>query len=71
MGALLNTTAFLIIMGVLKGKTVGQIGTSIKEEEFSIIFNSYKIWPFASVINFTFIPVEKVRASAIARSFQH
>lgn len=30
-----------------------------RQETFGIIFNSYKIWPFASVINFTFIPVEK------------
>lgn len=60
MGALLNTTAFLVIMGLLKGKGVAEIMMSIRQEEFSIIYNSYKIWPFASVINFTFIPVEKV-----------
>lgn len=33
------------------------------QEFFEIITNSYKIWPFASVINFTFVPVEKVSLS--------
>lgn len=30
MGALLNTTAFLVIMGVLKGKGLGEIVNSMK-----------------------------------------
>ncbi|GIZ49506.1 hypothetical protein CKM354_001253600 [Cercospora kikuchii] len=59
MGALLNTVAFLIVMGLLKGRTIAQIGTAIRTETFPIIFASYKIWPLASVVNFTLIPVEK------------
>lgn len=30
MGALLNTVAFLIVMGLLKGRTIEQIGTAIR-----------------------------------------
>ncbi|KAM3414761.1 hypothetical protein BST61_g9912 [Cercospora zeina] len=59
MGALLNTIAFLIVMGVLKGRTIGEIGTALRTETFSIIFASYKLWPLASVVNFTLIPVDK------------
>ncbi|CAK1368300.1 uncharacterized protein RHO25_012525 [Cercospora beticola] len=59
MGALLNTIAFLTVMGLLKGRTIEQIGTAIRTETFPIIFASYKIWPLASVVNFTLIPVEK------------
>jgi hypothetical protein len=29
------------------------------QDLFPIIFASYKIWPLASVVNFTLIPVEK------------
>lgn len=30
MGAIMNTVAFLVIMGLMKGKTFGEIGTSIR-----------------------------------------
>ncbi|KAI5358892.1 hypothetical protein Slin15195_G113390 [Septoria linicola] len=59
MGALLNTTAFLVIMGILKGRSMVEIGTALRTETFPIILASYKIWPLASVVNFAIIPVEK------------
>ncbi|CAK3749078.1 hypothetical protein D6C85_07007 [Lecanosticta acicola] len=59
MGALLNTTAFLILMGLMKGRTWNEIATALRTETFPIIFASYKIWPLASVVNFALIPVEK------------
>jgi hypothetical protein len=33
--------------------------TIILQDLFPIIYASYKIWPLASVVNFTLIPVEK------------
>jgi hypothetical protein len=39
-GAIMNTVAFLIIMGLMKGKTLGEIGTSVRTvclDPFSII----------------------------------
>ncbi|KAH0368905.1 hypothetical protein KCU65_g3746, partial [Aureobasidium melanogenum] len=59
LGALLNTAAFIIIMGIMKGRAVHQIGTALRTDTLSIIYASYTIWPLASVINFACIPVER------------
>lgn len=59
MGAIMNTVAFLIIMGLMKSKTLPDIGEAIRKDTIPIIVAGYKIWPIASVISFTFIPVEK------------
>ncbi|KAK5074321.1 hypothetical protein LTS08_005275 [Lithohypha guttulata] len=59
MGALLNTVAFILLIGVLKGQAKEQIAQNIRTETFPIIFNSYKIWPIASIISFSFVPAEK------------
>ncbi|THW29929.1 hypothetical protein D6D23_00554 [Aureobasidium pullulans] len=59
LGALLNTAAFLILMGIMKGRSPGEIGTALRTDTFPIIYASYKIWPLASIVNFAFIPVEK------------
>ncbi|CAD0016308.1 unnamed protein product, partial [Aureobasidium pullulans] len=48
LGALLNTAAFLILMGIMKGRSPGEIGTALRT-----------IWPLASIVNFALIPVEK------------
>ncbi|THV91816.1 hypothetical protein D6D26_08773 [Aureobasidium pullulans] len=59
LGALLNTAAFLILMGIMKGRSPGEIGTVLRTDTFPIIYASYKIWPLASIVNFALIPVEK------------
>ncbi|KAF2477642.1 uncharacterized protein BDR25DRAFT_207832 [Lindgomyces ingoldianus] len=59
MGALLNTTMFLVIMGFMKGKTSAQIGADMKNETLKIIFDSYKVWPIANFFSTTYCPVEK------------
>ncbi|KAI8660369.1 hypothetical protein NCS57_01013800 [Fusarium keratoplasticum] len=58
-GAIMNTVAFLIIMGVLKGQASSQIWSNIKKETIPIIVAGYKIWPIASIISFSFIPVHR------------
>lgn len=73
-GAIMNTVAFLIIMGVLKGQASSQIWSNIKtvsssspsslttntsQETIPIIVAGYKIWPIASIISFSFIPVHR------------
>ncbi|KAJ4326313.1 hypothetical protein N0V84_003179 [Fusarium piperis] len=58
-GAIMNTVAFLIIMGVLKGQATSQIWSNIKTETIPIIVAGYKIWPIASIISFSFIPVHR------------
>ncbi|KAK8075338.1 hypothetical protein PG997_010001 [Apiospora hydei] len=59
LGALMNTVAFFILMGFLKGQGLGQIGYNIRNETIPLIVAGYKIWPFASIISFACIPVEK------------
>ncbi|KAF4469898.1 integral membrane Mpv17 PMP22 family [Fusarium albosuccineum] len=58
-GAIMNTIAFLIIMGILKGQATSTIWTNIKNETIPIIVAGYKIWPIASIISFSFIPVHR------------
>ncbi|KAJ4355842.1 uncharacterized protein N0V89_003863 [Didymosphaeria variabile] len=58
-GALLNTTMFLVLLGLMQGKTAAQIGKDIREEELTIIWNSYKIWPLANMVSFAYVPVER------------
>ncbi|PHH62439.1 hypothetical protein CDD81_7158 [Ophiocordyceps australis] len=59
LGALVNTTAFFIIMGLLKGQPRALISHNIATETLPIILAGYKIWPLASVISFTFVPVHR------------
>ncbi|THZ86799.1 hypothetical protein D6C84_02162 [Aureobasidium pullulans] len=59
LGALLNTAAFLILMGIMKERSPGEIGTALRMDTFPIIYASYKIWPLASIVNFALVPVEK------------
>ncbi|KAF4120893.1 Mpv17 / PMP22 family [Geosmithia morbida] len=58
-GAILNTLAFLVIMGGLKGQSADQVATNIRTETIPIIVAGYKIWPIASIISFSFIPVHR------------
>ena len=75
LGALLNTVAFLILINLLKGNSpdgtirairyvricvvVNFTWLTAQQETIPIIVSSYKIWPIASVVNFSLIPVEK------------
>ncbi|KAF2726257.1 hypothetical protein K431DRAFT_214169 [Polychaeton citri CBS 116435] len=59
LGTLWNIAAFLLIIGLLKGHSTAQVVETVRTETFPLILTGYKIWPFASVINFTLIPVEK------------
>jgi hypothetical protein len=38
MGALLNTTLFLVVMGILKGKTWSQVGTDLRTVRLSLLY---------------------------------
>lgn len=59
LGALLNTLAFFILMGLLKNQPLSQIAVTVKEQTMPIILAGYRIWPLASIISFTVVPVEK------------
>ncbi|KAL6704859.1 hypothetical protein ACN47E_007542 [Coniothyrium glycines] len=59
MGALLNQSMFLILIGLLKGKTVALIVQDFRNELFGLIFDSYKVWPIANFVSTTYVPVER------------
>ncbi|EDU43847.1 mpv17 pmp22 family protein [Pyrenophora tritici-repentis] len=59
MGALLNQSMFLILIGIMKGKTVALIVQDFRNELFGLIFDSYKVWPIANFFSTTYIPVER------------
>ena len=58
LGAVMNTGAFFIIMGILKGQTSRKIMHNIRTKMLGIIINGYKVWPIVSIISFSFIPVK-------------
>ncbi|KAL9946847.1 hypothetical protein D7B24_008163 [Verticillium nonalfalfae] len=59
MGAIMNTVAFLVIMGALKGQGLGPIWYNVETQTIPIIVAGYKIWPLASIISFSFVPVHR------------
>ncbi|KAI1349873.1 hypothetical protein F5Y01DRAFT_168972 [Xylaria sp. FL0043] len=59
LGAIFNTVAFFILMGMLKRQPVAVIGHNIRYETIPVIVAGYKIWPFASIVSFSCIPVER------------
>ncbi|KAI0430336.1 hypothetical protein F5Y09DRAFT_230799 [Xylaria sp. FL1042] len=59
LGAIFNTVAFFILMGVLKRQPIATIGHNIRYETIPVVVAGYKIWPFASIISFSCIPVER------------
>ncbi|KAK5629527.1 hypothetical protein RRF57_005242 [Xylaria bambusicola] len=58
LGAIVNTVAFFVLMGLLKRQPVAVIGHNIRTETIPVVVTGYKIWPFASIIVFSCIPVE-------------
>ncbi|KAJ8122176.1 hypothetical protein ONZ43_g1568 [Nemania bipapillata] len=46
-------------MGMLKRQPVAVISRNIRTETIPVIVAGYKIWPFASIISFSCIPVER------------
>ncbi|KAI0486782.1 hypothetical protein F4859DRAFT_313486 [Xylaria cf. heliscus] len=59
LGAIFNTVAFFVLMGMLKRQPVAIIAHNVRTETIPVIVAGYKIWPFASIISFSFIPVER------------
>ena len=59
LGAVMNTVAFFVLMGLMKGKSVGEIQGRIESDMIPLIVAGYKVWPIASIISFSLIPVEK------------
>ncbi|GAB7341114.1 hypothetical protein MBLNU457_7422t1 [Dothideomycetes sp. NU457] len=59
LGALWNCILFLTLMNLVKHKSLEGTTDAIRTETIPIITASYRMWPIASVVNFTLIPVER------------
>ncbi|KAI1171175.1 hypothetical protein F4777DRAFT_566368 [Nemania sp. FL0916] len=58
-GAVFNTVAFFILMGFFKQQPLHQIWYNIRHETIGVIVAGYKIWPLASLISFSCVPMER------------
>ncbi|KAI0480958.1 hypothetical protein GGR56DRAFT_297977 [Xylariaceae sp. FL0804] len=59
LGALFNTLAFFVLMGVLKRQPGQLIARNVRVETLPVIVAGYKIWPLASIVSFSCVPVER------------
>ncbi|KAI1172173.1 hypothetical protein F4777DRAFT_562842 [Nemania sp. FL0916] len=59
LGAIFNTVAFFVLMGMLKRQPAAVIASNVRTETIPVIVAGYKIWPFASIISFSCVPVER------------
>lgn len=59
LGAIVNTAAFLIIIGALKGMSGAQIATRLRTETIPIIVAGYRVWPLVNFIAMTLVPWER------------
>ncbi|KAI1322771.1 hypothetical protein F5Y16DRAFT_385559 [Xylariaceae sp. FL0255] len=59
LGAVLNTVAFLFLMGLFKRQSIEQIWYNITHETIGVIAAGVRVWPFASIISFSCVPVER------------
>lgn len=59
LGTVLNTTAFLVIMGVLKGQSAHQVAANLRTQLAPIVLAGYRVWPAASLVSFTLVPLER------------
>ncbi|KAH6724283.1 hypothetical protein BKA61DRAFT_27059 [Leptodontidium sp. MPI-SDFR-AT-0119] len=55
-GCWLNTLAFLLLFGFLKGKGVLEIENEVRGGFWSMVFSSYRFWPLVTLTNLILVP---------------
>ncbi|KAF7165461.1 hypothetical protein CNMCM6106_001619 [Aspergillus hiratsukae] len=65
-GAAINTVAFIMTMGLLRGQDFEVIKAQIhnpglmrRQDFWPIMLAGFKLWPFVSILNFTVVPADK------------
>ncbi|GIJ90007.1 hypothetical protein Asppvi_008954 [Aspergillus pseudoviridinutans] len=58
-GAAINTVAFVMTMGLLRGQDFEVIKAQIQNDFWPIMLAGFKLWPFVSILNFTVVPADK------------
>ena len=59
LGAFVNTLAFVAAMAAFKGRTAKVVQREVERDVIPLMINSWKVWPFVALINFTFVPVSR------------
>lgn len=57
LGAFVNTIAFVAAMAAFKGRSAKVVQREVERNVIPLMINSWKVWPFVAIINFTFVPV--------------
>ena len=50
-------TSFYTAVGLMEGKSFGEIKTKLQQDLVPTLQTNYKIWPFAQIFNFYVIPI--------------
>ncbi|KIW21134.1 hypothetical protein PV08_01714 [Exophiala spinifera] len=58
-GAVYNTAAFIVIIGLLRGATYTQTVDALKRDFWPMMIAGYKFWPLVSLLNLAVVPVEQ------------
>jgi protein Mpv17 len=59
LGAFVNTMAFVAAMAAFKGRGAQYVQREVEKDVIPLMINSWKVWPFVALMNFTFVPVNR------------
>ncbi|ETI23321.1 hypothetical protein G647_05121 [Cladophialophora carrionii CBS 160.54] len=59
LGAFVNTLAFVAAMAAFKGKPARAVQREVERDVLPLMINSWKVWPFVAIMNFTLVPVNR------------
>ena len=57
-GCWVNTLIFILLMGLLKGRTSADITWTIQHDFWNMVFSSYKLWPLICILNLVVVPFD-------------
>ena len=59
LGATVNTFAFVTAMAAFKFRSAKAVQREVERDVIPLLINSWKVWPFVAIMNFTFVPVNR------------
>ena len=59
LGAFVNTVAFVAAMAAFKRKGAKAVQRDVESNVIPLMINSWKVWPFVALANFTLVPVSR------------
>jgi protein Mpv17 len=58
LGCWTNTLMFIMVMGLLKGRSTDAIMFTIHNDFWSMVFASYRLWPLVCLLNLVVVPFD-------------